>query len=466
MSEPESTKLDTAAKVLSVVGLIVLAYVAGAYTARFEIFPYPQLLAPPFKALEAVERKRKLIQRNPKKSTQWHRVENWKSGVVAHDDEKSVDGFTFFTSAHASAAFLIDEKGAVVHEWGKKFGKAFPETPHLSDPVPEHKISWADAHLFPNGDVIGAYAADGDTPYAYGLVKLNKNSEIIWTWEGHPHHDFDVQSDGSIWLLDQQFRKTSKEPIPNLPDWNNRILEDFAVKLSPDGEELKRIRLVDIFTKHHGARQYRQWFEREHKWDILHPNDIDVIGEDFAEHHYFAEPGYLMISSRALSSISVLNPETEKIVWTTRGFWKKQHDPDALPNGDILIFDNQGYRGPGGSTQVATFDPQSLRIKWSFHGTSDRRFHCTWWGKQSPLSNGNVLIADSLNGRILEVTRDNEIVWEWHTPSIAKFKGKEYAPNIKAPVARIAPSYLEFEPTWPAFEESLLRVETKRFREE
>ncbi|MFB6351841.1 MAG: arylsulfotransferase family protein [Bradymonadaceae bacterium] len=462
MSDETSSTFETVARLVSGLGILVLTFLAGAFTTEFQVFPYPQLLERPFEALRAYDKKRELTLPNPAKSEQWNRVKDWESGVVTHQADKTLDGYTFFTSAHASAAFLIDQNGEVVHEWGKRFRKAFPEPSHLTDPVPEHKISWADAHLFPNGDVLGAYAADGDTPYGYGLVKLNRDSEVIWSWPGHVHHDFDVQPDGSIWLLDQSFRDTTERPIPNAPNWEDRVLEGFAVKLSPQGKELKRIPLVEAYASHHG-KAFPDRFAGHHRWDIIHANDVEVIGKDFASHHYFAEPGHLMISSRAFDSVAILDPATEKIVWSRRGFWKKQHDPDAMPDGEIWVFDNQGYGGPGGATQVAKFDPQTLRISRSFHGNENRRFHCTWWGKQTPLANGNVLIADSLNGRILEVDDHNEIVWEWHTPSVADFKGKQFVPNIKAPVTRIDPSTLKFDPDRPSLDKSMLTVEADRF---
>lgn len=34
-------------------------------------------------------------------------------------------------------------------------------------------------------------------------------------------------------------------------------------------------------------------------------------------------------------------------------------------------------------------------------------------GKQQPLENGNILIAEADGGRAFEVTRDGEVVWEF-----------------------------------------------------
>lgn len=466
MSDVESSRIDTLIKVVSIVGGLVCAFIAGAYTTEFEVFPYPQLLERPFQALRARRERQQLTEKNPRRSAQWQGVSaDWQTGVTTHRPEETAEGYTLFTSAHASAAFLVDQQGAVVHEWSKAFRDVYGESSHVSDPVPSYKISWADAHVFPNGDVLGAYAADGDTPYGYGLVKLDEDSNVLWKWEGHVHHDFDVRPDGTIWLLDQSFRDTSEEPIPHVPDgWVDRVLEGFVVKLSPEGDELERIPLLDAWAEHY-EDEFVEQFRGKHQWDPLHVNDIEYIDEDFAEHHYFVEPGQLMLSARAFDSLAVIEPETGELVWTKRGFWKSQHDPDAMGDGEVWLFDNQGYRGPGGSSQIVKFDPQTLRVSRSFHGTEKRRFHCTWWGKQTPLENGNVLIADSLNGRLLEVNPSNDIVWEWHTPSVVEYEGKRYVPNLKAPVERISASELEFTPDRPSPEESLLFVESDRSAE-
>jgi hypothetical protein len=37
-------------------------------------------------------------------------------------------------------------------------------------------------------------------------------------------------------------------------------------------------------------------------------------------------------------------------------------------------------------------------------------------GAVQRLPNGNTLVTESEGGRVIEVTRDGEIVWEFHTP--------------------------------------------------
>ena len=87
--------------------------------------------------------------------------------------------------------------------------------------------------MYPNGDLLVVYEAVGDTPYGYGIVKLDKNSNILWRYFGRAHHDIDVGPDGRIYALTHD--------IVDFPADFGRLatprLEDNLVVLSPDGEE-------------------------------------------------------------------------------------------------------------------------------------------------------------------------------------------------------------------------------------
>src|SRR3546814_14819535 len=86
--------------------------------------------------------------------------------------------------------------------------------------------------------------------------------------------------------------------------------------------------------------------------------------------------GDLLLSFREISTVAVFDPETEGIVWALPGSWLRQHDPDLLPNGDILLFDNEGnYAGSAdgtGVSRVIEVDPATQQIVWSYVGTEDQ----------------------------------------------------------------------------------------------
>jgi len=59
-----------------------------------------------------------------------------------------------------------------------------------------------------------------------------------------------------------------------------------------------------------------------------------------AEQFPFLEKGQVLISMREIDTIAVVDLDKEQVVWATHGSWHRQHDPDFLPNGNLLIFDN------------------------------------------------------------------------------------------------------------------------------
>ena len=123
-----------------------------------------------------------------------------------------------------------------------------------------------------------------------------------------------------------------------------------------------------------------------------------------------------MLSMRELNAIGTLDLETERFSWAMQGPWLGQHDPDLLPSGDILLFDNFGHYGSGGVTRLLEFDPSDLQIVWSYDGSEEQPFWSNVRGDQQRLPNGNTVITESEGGRIFEINRDGEIVWEFVNP--------------------------------------------------
>jgi len=108
--------------------------------------------------------------------------------------------------------------------------------------------------------------------------------------------------------------------------------------------------------------------------------------------------------------------EQERVVWMFTGGWRFQHDPDFLDNGNILLFDNYGA-GRWGGSRVIEVDPITSGIVWSFEGTAEKPFGSSKFSSQQTLPNGNILISEADPGRILEVTRSKEVVWEYVDPA-------------------------------------------------
>ncbi|MFB6350676.1 MAG: arylsulfotransferase family protein [Bradymonadaceae bacterium] len=446
-NDETSSIFDTIIPLFSIVGVALLSFLGGAAVVHFEAYPYPQLLEPSFTAAKAHFKKAAAnIDADPAASRYWVEPRTDAKGVTTHDPKRAFDGYTLYVSKHKQGAYLVDMEGNQVHKWEKKFSEIWPLAPHIGSPVDDSAIGWRDVRAFPNGDLLVNFTAAGsDTPYGYGLAKLNKDSEVVWQFDGTDHHDITIARDGTIWTLTHEFRNFGARGGVDLPTRFEKtsLLADDAVHLSSDGKVLEKIPLTEAVARFLGKTRLDSWHKAA-TWDVLHTNNIEPIHRDFAEHHDFAEPGQLLLSFRSLDAIGLLDVEKQKMVWMKRGFWKKQHDPDPLPNGNMLVFDNRGYRGPGGATRVAEFDPATGEIVWAYTGTKENPFYSKKRGQQQPLPNGNLLITENQFGRAFEVTRDKEIVWEFYNPVRKKDKGKQWVPMFGGITPRYSTEELTF----------------------
>jgi hypothetical protein len=146
---------------------------------------------------------------------------------------------------------------------------------------------------------------------------------------------------------------------------------------------------------------------------------------------------------REMNTIALLDPKAERIVWADTGMWRRQHEPQLLDNGRILLFDNQGHRGRGGVTRVIEYDPLTGAIAWSYAGTAEEPLISRVYGSQQRLANGNTLIVESNNGRAVEVTPNGRTVWEFRLPERIESDTKEMV-RILPDLVRIDRGSLNF----------------------
>jgi hypothetical protein len=343
----------------------------------------------------------------------WYPARTDKLGVSVNDAEHANNGVTLYTSGHEPAAYLISMDGEVLHKWRRPFSEVWNKSAAVKRPQPDTHVYMRKALLDENGDLLAIYEGVGDTPYGYGMVKLDKDSNVIWSYLQPTHHDFDVAPDGRIFVLTHEIVDA---PLPQLDHLASPRLDDFVVILSPEGEELQKIPLLDAVDQ----SEYRQLF-----WEIssfaladpLHTNSIHVITEQEAEQFAFGSAGQLLVSFREPSAIGVVDLDEGKLVWATTGYWTGQHDPRILENGNILLFDNRGnFRKPEGRSRVIEFNPATMELVWQYAGTEQSPLDSDIRSENQRLSNGNTLITESNAGRILEVNADREIVWEYTNP--------------------------------------------------
>ena len=325
-----------------------------------------------------------------------------KVGVLIHHPERAHGGYNFYLSADSPGAFLMDMEGNDRHAWSHPFQNDWPAL-RPGEKLCQHEQHtgfWRRAHLFPNGDVLAIFEGSA-------LIKLDRNSNLLWAYRGGFHHDLDVADDGRIYVLTRRDRSHHPAVVQRAP-----LVEDLIAVLSPEGELLERVSLLDAIAH----SQYRDFlFARvPPEADILHTNTLELLhGRLESESNAFRK-GNVLISFRNVDVIAVVDLAQQKVVWALAGMWKMQHDPTILDNGNMLVFDNQG--GRDGYSKVLEFDPFTQAVAWAYEGNEANEFFSEFCGSNQRLPNGNTLITDSLSGRALETTPAGEPAWQWVNP--------------------------------------------------
>ena len=95
-----------------------------------------------------------------------------------------------------------------------------------------------------------------------------------------------------------------------------------------------------------------------------------------------------------------------------QGFIKRCLEKEEI---DILIFDNGVERR---HSRIVELNPASGSIEWQYVANPPESFFSNFRGSCQRLPNGNTLVCQGSNGRIFELTVENEIVWEYVSPHL------------------------------------------------
>jgi len=346
-----------------------------------------------------------------------------KNGLTVFNPGKAYPGLNLFNSAHEPCALLIDMKGNILHKWQFAFKDAFPDVKEINAWYNQKhwRNFWRRVHLFDNGDLLAIYEGNG-------LIKIDKNSRLIWATKGSFHHDLDVVGD-KIYALNRRLVK--------LPRINKKepILEDLITILNKDGRILESISILEMFENSRFARLMKGMPQAG---DIFHTNTLEILDGKSAYKSPVFKKGNVLLSMRMLDTIAIADLKAKKIVWARKpGLWKTQHQPTLLDNGNMLVFNNlylkkradkaeyrrllrtNGYKlvenkiYNDNQSSIIEFNPLYMAIVWEYKGDEKNKFFSLASGSCQRLPNGNTLITESDRGRVFEVTPQGQIVWEY-----------------------------------------------------
>lgn len=347
-----------------------------------------------------------------------------KGGVRLYTKE-SFDGYNFYVSGHAPVAVLMDMKGKVVHRWRFDFEKAWPKYPGQVNPV--HSLFWRRAHLLENGDLLAIFEG-------LGMIKIDRDSKLIWKSARGEHHDLEVLSSGDIYVL------TRKRHVVPTVNSEYPIIEDFMTHLDADGQAKRHVSMVTALENSRFAGIWNK--ERRNKGDIFHTNTMHVI-QNSIDHAPAFKKGRVLTSFLELNALAVVDLEQQEVVWAKRGDFRAQHDPQIVgKENHLMLFDNRGGQKKYGRSRILEFVLPDMMLAWVYQGTPKNRFFTYTCGTAQRLPGGTTLITETDNGRAFEVTSDGRTVWEFYNPHRAGPKDELVASLFE--VKRIPKSYVKW----------------------
>ena len=330
-------------------------------------------------------------------------------GVRTYVPEKCFRGYTMFSTAFGSTEYLIDMNGMVVHTW----------------PVNHSQV----AQLLPNGNLMAGN-------YDNWVEEVSPKGERLWIWEGKYHHDFDYIDDDNIVLCTNREVPvvTGMYPDDAVPE---TLKTDTIICVNRAGEikwEFSFEEHIEEFAELGGLPlpiPYGRYDEagvmyrakpkgKYHDW--AHCNTIEVLPDTpLGRRDERFRAGNILFSFRSLDTIGVADVEKNKVTWAWGlGTLDGQHQPTMTPEGTILIFDNGTARGYSVALEI---DPSTNEEVWRYEDRSG--FYSPYRAGVQRLPNGNTLIAESDAGRIFEVTKEKEVVWDYYNPFLSQAPGNQ-----------------------------------------
>jgi hypothetical protein len=400
--------------VIFVAALFAVVFAYGVAVGRYQIPPYRIIKAATDAAFDWKYNWRFYLGIDRRSCV--YAAERDGDGVVRDVAGRSQPGVTFITTINDQnfIPILINEDGNLLHKWDVRFSHIWPDPEYLDvPPANDWTTHIHGALLYPNGDVVFNYEG-------FGLARVDRCAHVVWTFDYKSHHFVFQDEDGNLWVPGQKHVSTTDRPWPNI---DLPLIEDFILKISPDGKLLKEISVLGVIfrSKYEGVifpngDANPRITIVANETDPTHLNDIEILPARFAKNFELFQPGDILVSLRNLDLLMVIAPRTETVRWAQTGPYLRQHDPDFMPNGHISVFDNRLDNANGtvfGGSRIQEVDPVSGRAAALYEGGPGNPFFTDIRGKQQPLANGNLLVTEANKGRAFEVTPEGETVWSY-----------------------------------------------------
>jgi len=342
-------------------------------------------------------------------------------GLTTYQPDKAFRGYTLFAPMRDTSAYLIDMQGAIVHRWQLPYRPG--DYGYLLD----------NGHLLISGQT-------GKGPVAFGgrggtVMEMDWDGHILWEYaEDTLHHDFCRMPNGHTMVLGweripAELAKRVKGGTPG-SEYEGGIWCDYFHEVTPEKKVVWEWHAYQHLDPDADAICP---LDRRQEW--THANTCEVLPD-----------GNVLTSFRLLNTVAIVDKQSGDFRWKWgRNELGHQHDPNPLPNGHILIFDNGFHTvrpGPGTQSRIIEVDPKTNTIVWKYEARPPWEFFSFFISGAQRLPNGNTLICEGMKGRLFEVTHEGEIVWQYINPFFGEderygrvnlvFRAYRYGPDFPA----------------------------------
>lgn len=431
------------------------------------------------------------------------------TGTTRYDADKAYNGYTLITNDQAVGAVLVDMRGNVVRHWKDLMG--FPNKMIRGGYVFGNRGVRDSRFGYQDRVDLIQVDWDGNVVWEFNKKEYIEDEGQEPQWMARQHHDFqragnpvgyyvpgmesETLSGNTLILCHETVEKPRISPYPLIDDvfievdWEGNILWQWNMS-----DHINELGLSDVAK----LAMYRNPNLHESgggMGDFAHINCMSELGPNkwYDQGDERFNPKNIIFDSREINFMAIISKETGKIVWQMGPDFGQSDDkmdrrfgqivgphhthmvPQGLPGeGNILVFDNGGFSGYGAPdnlskdglkvnkidrSRVIEFDPITKKVVWEFVGSdmenyglpgiNDYRFYSPLTSSAQRLPNGNTFITEGVGGRLLEVTPEKEIVWEY----VAPFGEKQgyiyyrayrypydYVPQVEAPVEESIPA--------------------------
>lgn len=387
-------------KFISILGVVILIFVTGAFFNYF----YP-------KSMEFTNLKQRFHHYFSKQNeylSNWHLTSNKNIGLIENTLAKKQQPYLAYYNKSDLTINLLSSNGNLVHQW-----KIQPKS--LNARVPLKIIDYA---YIGHGNIIVALADKSKATAIGYLVRLNKNSQVVWsnTLFSINQIKYDSNTKKIVVLTTFLYQPTdkSKRTIQNnLAVFNLSGIQIQSISFYQATQETKYTSLFDFL------------FNTDFKPVYTEATLVGFVNNDIHKALPFLTKGNLLAFYQTTNTLVSINVKSKKIDWLTIGPWFKLITLNLLNNGSLIVM-QEGYSNLLHNSLLSiNLKNNSIQKQLTFRNEEIESGVCI-----NSINSDQFILTMKATGKFEILNNNLKPLWTYITPKQKEIKGKHYISKI------------------------------------